>query len=155
MKNQGLRSSRFPPGFQGVRSNPMIGYGIVVGLKGTGDSAASLFANRSLAGLLAKLGIVVDAQAVIVTNVAAVMVTADLPPFSRIGESLDVLVSSIGDSANLQGGTLLATPLLGVDGLRPRACSRAPAPACGPSAGPGRESGARTARPRRGPGGSG
>ncbi|MCP5071083.1 MAG: flagellar basal body P-ring protein FlgI, partial [bacterium] len=102
--------------FQGVRSNPLMGYGIVVGLQGTGDSASSLFANRSLAGLLAKLGIVVDPKAVNVTNVAAVMVTADLPPFARIGEALDVTVSSIGDSGSLQGGTLLATPLLGVNG---------------------------------------
>ncbi len=100
---------------QGVRSNPLMGYGIVVGLQGTGDSSTSLFANRSLAGLLAKLGIVVNPNELKVTNVAAVMVTADLPPFSRIGESLDVTVSSIGDSANLQGGILLATPLLGVD----------------------------------------
>ncbi|MEE8558736.1 MAG: flagellar basal body P-ring protein FlgI [Myxococcota bacterium] len=101
---------------QGVRSNPLLGYGLVVGLRGTGDSAASLFASRSLAGLLAKLGIVVDPNAVAVTNVAAVMVTADLPPFARIGEPLDVSASSIGDAKNLQGGTLLATPLLGVDG---------------------------------------
>jgi flagellar P-ring protein precursor FlgI len=101
---------------QGVRSNALIGYGIVVGLQGTGDSAASLFANRSLAGLLSKLGIVVDPNGVKVTNVAAVMVTAELPPFARIGETLDVTVSSIGDSKNLQGGTLLATPLHGVDG---------------------------------------
>lgn len=101
---------------QGVRPNPLMGYGIVVGLQGTGDTATSLFANRSLAGLLAKLGIVVDPNKVAVTNVAAVMVTADLPPFARIGEFLDVTVSSIGDSGNLQGGTLLATPLLGVDG---------------------------------------
>lgn len=101
---------------QGVRSNPLMGYGIVVGLQGTGDTSASLFANRSLAGLLAKLGIVVNPNEVRVTNVAAVMVTGDLPPFARIGESMDVTVSSIGDSANLQGGTLLATPLLGVDG---------------------------------------
>jgi flagellar P-ring protein precursor FlgI len=102
--------------FQGVRPNPLIGYGIVVGLQGTGDSAASLFANRSLAGFLAKLGIVVDPNRVNVTNVAAIMATAELPPFARIGETLDVTVSSIGDSDNLQGGTLLATPLLGVDG---------------------------------------
>ena len=101
---------------QGVRPNPLMGYGIVVGLQGTGDTAASLFTNRSLAGLLAKLGIVVDSNELAVTNVAAVMVTADLPPFARIGEFLDVTVSSIGDSGNLQGGTLLATPLLGVDG---------------------------------------
>ncbi len=103
-------------GFQGVRSNPLVGYGIIVGLQATGDSSASLFANQSLAGLLGKLGIVVDPKALSVTNVAAVMVTADLPPFARMGEPLDVLVSSIGDAANLQGGTLLATPLLGVDG---------------------------------------
>jgi flagellar P-ring protein precursor FlgI len=102
--------------FQGVRSNPLIGYGLVVGLQATGDSAASLFANRSLAGLLAKLGIVVDPNVVRVTNVAAVMVTAELPPFARVGEAIDVTLSSIGDAENLQGGTLLATPLLGVDG---------------------------------------
>jgi flagellar P-ring protein precursor FlgI len=102
--------------FQGTRSNPLLGYGILVGLQGTGDSASSLFANRSLAGLLAKLGISVDPNAVQVTNVAAAMVTADLPPFARVGEALDVTISSIGDAANLQGGTLLATPLLGVDG---------------------------------------
>ena len=101
---------------QGVRSNPLIGYGLVVGLQGTGDSSASLFANQTLAGFLAKLGIVVDPDEVSVTNVAAVMVTADLPPFARIGETVDVTVSSIGDSSNLQGGTLLATTLLGVDG---------------------------------------
>jgi flagellar P-ring protein precursor FlgI len=102
--------------FQGVRPNPLLGYGILVGLQGTGDSAASLFANRSLAGLLAKLGIVVSSSQVKVTNVAAVMVTAELPAFARIGDALDITVSSIGDSPNLQGGTLLATPLLGVDG---------------------------------------
>ncbi len=102
--------------FQGVRPNPLMGYGLIVGLQGTGDSAASLFANRSLAGLLSKLGIVVDPDELKVTNVAAVMVTAELPPFARIGDTLDVTVSSIGDSDNLQGGTLLATPLLGVDG---------------------------------------
>ena len=102
--------------FAGTRTNPLMGYGIVVGLQGTGDSPSSLFANRSLAGLLAKLGIVVDPNSVAVTNVAAVMVTAELPPFARIGEALDVMASSIGDSSNLQGGTLLATPLLGIDG---------------------------------------
>lgn len=102
--------------FQGVRPNPLMGYGLIVGLQGTGDSAASLFANRSLAGLLSKLGIVVDPDELKVTNVAAVMVTAELPPFARIGDTLDVTVSSIGDSDNLQGGTLLATPLLAVDG---------------------------------------
>ncbi len=101
---------------QGVRANALMGYGLVVGLQGTGDSAASLFANRSLAGLLAKLGIVVDPTLLRVKNVAAVMVTAELPPFARVGEPLDVTVSSVGDAKNLQGGTLLATPLLGVDG---------------------------------------
>ncbi len=101
---------------QGVRPNALMGYGLVVGLQGTGDTAASLFANRSLAGLLAKLGIVVDPLVVKVSNVAAVMVTADLPPFARIGEPIDVTTSSIGDAKNLQGGMLLATPLLGVDG---------------------------------------
>lgn len=102
--------------FAGARDNPLMGYGIVVGLQGTGDSAASLFANRSLAGLLAKLGIVVESNSLVVTNVAAVMVTAKLPPFARVGDAVDLTVSAIGDSQNLQGGTLLATPLLGVDG---------------------------------------
>jgi flagellar P-ring protein precursor FlgI len=102
--------------FEGTRTNPLLGYGLVVGLQGTGDSATSLFANRSLAGLLSKLGIVVDPTQVAVTNVAAVMVTADLPPFARVGAPLDVTISSIGDSDSLQGGTLLATPLIGVDG---------------------------------------
>ena len=101
---------------QGVRSNPLIGYGIVVGLQGTGDSSSSLFANRSLAGLLAKLGIVVSPDDLKITNVAAVMVTADLLPFARAGELLDVTISSIGDAKSLQGATLLATPLLAVDG---------------------------------------
>jgi len=101
---------------QGVRSNPLIGYGLVVGLQGTGDSAKSLFASRSLAGLLSKLGIVVRPDDLKVTNVAAVMVTGELPPFARTGEALDVTVSSIGDSKSLQGAVLLATPLLGVDG---------------------------------------
>jgi flagellar P-ring protein precursor FlgI len=101
---------------EGVRANALLGYGLVVGLQGTGDSPASLFANRSLAGLLSKLGIVVDPIRVNVTNVAAVMVTTELPPFARIGETLDVTVSSIADCKNLQGGTLLATPLLGVNG---------------------------------------
>lgn len=102
--------------FEGTRANPLMGYGLIVGLQGTGDSATSLFANRSLAGLLSKLGIVVDPAQVAVTNVAAVMVTAELPPFARVGDALDVTVSSIGDSDSLQGGTLLATPLLAVDG---------------------------------------
>ena len=102
--------------FQSVRENPLIGYGLVVGLQGTGDSPSSLFANRSLAGLLAKLGIVVRPDQLKVKNVAAVMVTAQLPPFSRTGEALDITVSSIGDAKSLQGSTLLATPLLGVDG---------------------------------------
>lgn len=101
---------------QGVRSNPLIGYGIVVGLQGTGDSSSSLFANRSLAGLLAKLGIVVSPDDLKITNVAAVMVTSELPPFARVGELLDVTISSIGDAKSLQGATLLATPLLAVDG---------------------------------------
>jgi flagellar P-ring protein precursor FlgI len=99
---------------QGFRSNPLLGYGLVVGLKGTGDSSGSLFANRSLAGLLSKLGIVVQGP-LKVTNVAAVMVTSELPPFARVGQTLDVTVSSLGDAQSLQGAMLLATPLLGVD----------------------------------------
>jgi flagellar P-ring protein precursor FlgI len=100
----------------GVRSNPLIGYGLVVGLKGTGDGTQAEFTTQSLANLLRRSGISVPQSSIRVRNVAAVMVTVDLPPFSRPGQKLDVQVSSIGDAKSLQGGTLLMTPLLGPDG---------------------------------------
>ncbi|OVE80546.1 flagellar biosynthesis protein FlgA [bacterium K02(2017)] len=98
-------------GFKGIRSNHLIGYGLVVGLKGSGDTSSTKFMIRSLGEALARLGIAGDGKKFKVKNVAAVMVTADLPPFSKQGSKLDVTISSIGDAKSLQGGTLLMTPL--------------------------------------------
>lgn len=102
--------------FEGVRPNQIIGYGLVVGLNGTGDKTGTTFTTQSLTSMLKRMGISVPANKVRVKNVAAVMVTADLPPFVKPGSTIDVLVSSMGDASSLQGGTLLATPLKGVDG---------------------------------------
>lgn len=99
---------------EGVRDNPLTGFGLVVGLNGTGDSAAA-FTNQSLKMMLERMGISAD-QGVTVKNVASVMVTATLPPFARQGSRLDVTLSSLGDAKNLQGGTLVLTPLKGADG---------------------------------------
>lgn len=101
---------------EGVRSNPLIGYGLVVGLQGTGDGTQAQFTIQSLANLLRRSGVTIPQGSIRVKNVAAVMVTADLPPFARPSQRLDVLVSSIGDAKSLQGGTLLMTPLQGPDG---------------------------------------
>ena len=102
---------------KGVRENHLVGYGLVVGLEGTGDSDDSLFTIQSLASLLEKMGVTVQPEDIEdVENVAAVMVTTNLPPFAGLGSRIDVLVSSIGDAENLQGGTLLFTPLKGADG---------------------------------------
>ncbi len=96
---------------KGVRENILIGYGIVVGLRGTGDSSADV-TGQSLSRLFGKLGLDVQNNAAVKSkNAAAVIVTAKLPPFSRVGNRIDVTVSSIGDSASLEGGTLLVTPL--------------------------------------------
>ncbi|MDH3882648.1 MAG: flagellar basal body P-ring protein FlgI [Desulfobacterales bacterium] len=101
---------------KGVRGNQLVGYGLVVGLEGTGDSDDSLFTIQSLASLLEKMGVTVQpADIEDVENVAAVMVTTDLPAFATLGSRIDVLVSSIGDAENLQGGTLLFTPLKAAD----------------------------------------
>ncbi len=97
--------------FKGVRANQLIGYGLVVGLDGTGDSTASDVMKRTLGEALAKMGIGTDSSKFQVKNVATVMVTATLPPFSKMGAKIDILVSSIGDAKSLQGGTLLMTPL--------------------------------------------
>ncbi|NLA58041.1 MAG: flagellar basal body P-ring protein FlgI [Firmicutes bacterium] len=99
--------------FDGVRENQLTGLGLVVGLDGTGDSRG--VAIRMVANMLTRFGIDVDATDVRTRNVAAVMVTANLPPFARIGDRLDVTVSSIGDAKSLQGGFLLQTPLRGAD----------------------------------------
>jgi len=101
---------------QGVRQNQLVGYGLVVGLDGTGDSNKATFTIESVASMLEKMGVTIDANDIKVDNIAAVMVTADLPPFARAGSRIDVLVSSIGDAENLQGGTLLFSPLKGADG---------------------------------------
>jgi flagellar P-ring protein precursor FlgI len=101
---------------QGVRQNQLVGYGLVVGLNGTGDGKKARFTIASVASMLEKMGVTIDPEDIQVDNVAAVMVTADLPPFSRLGSRIDVLVSSIGDSENLQGGTLLFSPLRAADG---------------------------------------
>ena len=101
---------------EGVRSNQLVGYGLVVGLNGTGDSNSTQFTTQSLVNMMERLGVSVDSAAVKVANVAAVMVTADLPPFSRAGTSIDVSVASVGDATNLAGGTLLMTPLKAADG---------------------------------------
>ncbi|MHC1745226.1 MAG: flagellar basal body P-ring protein FlgI [Syntrophobacteraceae bacterium] len=102
--------------FRGTATNPLIGYGLVVGLNGTGDKDKTQFTVSTLANLLDNQGIHVDPAQVKVKNVAAVMVTAKLPPFARVGTRLDVQVSSIGDAKSLEGGTLLMAPLLGPDG---------------------------------------
>jgi flagellar P-ring protein precursor FlgI len=104
---------------EGVRDNQLVGYGLVVGLNGTGDRLrSSAFTRQSLIGVLERLGVNTrDQEARLDTkNVAAVMVTANLPPFSRPGSRIDVAVSTLGDATNITGGTLLVTPLLGADG---------------------------------------
>jgi flagellar P-ring protein precursor FlgI len=101
---------------KGVRENQVIGYGLVVGLNGSGDKRNTEFTLQSLASMLAKMGIGVDPELIQVKNVAAVMVTSDLSPFARTGARMDVLLSSIGDATSLEGGTLLMTPLFGADG---------------------------------------
>jgi flagellar P-ring protein precursor FlgI len=101
---------------KGVRENQLVGYGLIVGLDGTGDSGDAIFTIQSFASMLEKMGVTVKPDDIQVDNVAAVMVTADLPAFARTGSRIDVLVSSIGDAENLQGGTLLFTPLKAADG---------------------------------------
>lgn len=101
---------------EGLRENQLIGYGLVVGLSGSGDGQQTEFTVRSLVAFLRRSGVTIDPELVKVTNAAAVIVTADLPPFARNGMRLDVTVSSIGDAKSLQGGTLLMTPLKGPDG---------------------------------------
>ena len=100
---------------KGVRQNQLVGYGLVVGLNGTGDSDSAIFTIQSMASMLEKMGVTVKTEDIQVDNVAAVMVTTDLPAFARSGSRIDVLVSSIGDAENLQGGTLLFTPLKAAD----------------------------------------
>jgi flagellar P-ring protein precursor FlgI len=100
----------------GVRDNQLIGYGLVVGLDGTGDSTSSKFTNQTLSNLLKNVNVKLDPKDIKSKNVAAVMVTATLPPFAREGDKIDVTISSIGDASSLEGGVLLITPLKGVNG---------------------------------------
>ncbi|MGH6913531.1 MAG: flagellar basal body P-ring protein FlgI [Geminicoccales bacterium] len=102
---------------QGVRGNDLVGYGLIVGLNGTGDSLRSIpFTEDSLINLLERLGVNVEGEQVKAKNVAAVIVTATLPPFARSGSEIDATISAIGDAESLLGGTLVLTPLLAADG---------------------------------------
>ena len=101
---------------EGVRENPLIGYGMVVGLTQTGDSQQTVFTTQTLANIMQRMGAQIPPVTAIVKNVAAVFVTASLPAFARPGTQVDVTVSSIGDAKSLEGGVLLLTPLYGADG---------------------------------------
>jgi flagellar P-ring protein precursor FlgI len=101
---------------EGVRDNPLVGYGVVVGLNRTGDSQQTVFSTQTLANLLQRMGVQVPATSIRVNNMAAVFVTAELPPFARPGMKIDVTVSSAGDAKSLAGGLLLMTPLKAADG---------------------------------------
>lgn len=101
--------------FEGVRSNQLVGYGLVVGLSGTGDSDQVKFPVQSVANMLERMGVTINRGDMTVKNVAAVMVTATLPPFAKQGNRLDVLVSSMGDAKSISGGTLIMAPLKGGD----------------------------------------
>lgn len=100
---------------KGVRNNQLIGYGLVVGLNGTGDGNKAAFTTQALVNMLKSMGIPVNENDIKVKNVAGVLVTANLPPFSKPGQSIDVVLSSLGDASSLQGGTLVVTPLKGLD----------------------------------------
>lgn len=101
---------------QGVRENQLLGYGLVVGLQGTGDRQQTYFTVQTLANTLQRLGVQIPAGSAVVKNVAAVMVTGQLPAFSESGMKMDITVSSIGDAKSLEGGVLLLTALHGTDG---------------------------------------
>lgn len=103
--------------FEGVRDNMLVGYGLVVGLNGTGDTLNnSPFTKQSILGMLDRLGVNIRDEKLNTKNIAAVMVTATLPPFIKQGSRIDVSISALGDAKSLQGGTLLVTPLMGADG---------------------------------------
>jgi flagellar P-ring protein precursor FlgI len=101
---------------EGVRDNMLVGYGLVVGLRGTGDRQQTIFTVQTLANAMQKMGVLITPSTVVVKNVAAVFITASLPPFSRPGSKLDVTVASIGDAQSLEGGVLLMSALHGPDG---------------------------------------
>jgi flagellar P-ring protein precursor FlgI len=101
---------------QGAGAAPLIGYGLVVGLNKTGDKRQTIFSAQTLANMLERFGVSVPAAQIKIDNVAAVLLTSELPPYARPGARLDVTVSSVGDARSLQGGTLLPTPLRGGNG---------------------------------------
>ncbi len=101
---------------KGIRPNQLFGYGLIVGLNGSGDKAGTGFTIQGLVNMLERMGVHISAADVKVSNVAAVMVSATLPPFARIGKKIDITLSSIGNAKSLSGGTLLLTPLQGVNG---------------------------------------
>ena len=101
---------------EGVRDNQLIGYGVVVGLAGTGDRRQTVFSAQSLSNMLERMGVSVPSTSLRVANMAAVIITATLPPFGQPGTRIDVTAASAGDASNLQGGLLLLTPLKGPDG---------------------------------------
>src|SRR5579884_2107825 len=101
---------------EGVRTNQLMGYGLIVGLAGTGDRQQTLFSAQSLTNLLERMGVKVSPTLIQVKNTAAVMVTATLPPYAQAGARIDVTISAIGDAPSLQGGVLLMTGLKGPDG---------------------------------------
>ena len=101
---------------EGVRDNQLVGYGVVVGLAGTGDRQQTVFSVQSLTNLLQRMGVTVPSTAILVKNTAAVLVTGTLPPFAQPGTKIDVTVAAIGDAANLQGGLLILTPLRASNG---------------------------------------
>ncbi|RVY53386.1 flagellar basal body P-ring protein FlgI [Helicobacter pylori] len=100
----------------GVRDNQLIGYGLVIGLNGTGDKSGSKFTMQSISNMLESVNVKISANDIKSKNVAAVMITASLPPFARQGDKIDIHISSIGDAKSIQGGTLVMTPLNAVDG---------------------------------------
>src|ERR1017187_1893065 len=101
---------------EGVRDNQLVGYGVVVGLNGTGDKRQTVFSAQSLTNMLVRMGVTVSATAILVRNTASVLVTANLPPFAQPGVRIDASAAAIGDAANLQGGLLIMTPLRAADG---------------------------------------
>jgi flagellar P-ring protein precursor FlgI len=101
---------------EGVRDNLLVGYGLVTGLRGTGDTQQTIFTMQTLANAMQKMGVLVPSGTAVVKNVAAVFITASLPPFARPGAKLDVTVSSVGDARSLEGGILLMSALRGPDG---------------------------------------
>jgi flagellar P-ring protein precursor FlgI len=112
---EGLTRLKDLGSIEGVRDNQLIGYGLVVGLAGTGDRRQTLFSAQTLTNLLQRMGVTVSPTAITVKNTAAVIVTATMPPFAQPGAKVDVTVSSVGDAANLQGGLLVMTPLRGAN----------------------------------------